>query len=63
MKRWTLDDIPWDRFEAEKVDPRILRIAKAAGLDPQAAWAPWASRLAYRLVRRHGAKTAQAMAT
>ncbi len=32
MNRWTLDDIPWDRFEAEKVDPHILRVAKAASM-------------------------------
>ena len=32
MNHWTLDDIPWDRFEAEKVDPHILRVAKAASV-------------------------------
>ena len=32
MKHWTLDDIPWDRFEVDKVDPRILRVAKAASM-------------------------------
>lgn len=32
MNHWTLEDIPWDRFEAEKVDPHILRVAKAASM-------------------------------
>lgn len=31
-RHWTLDDIPWDRFRADKVDPDILRIVKAAAL-------------------------------
>ena len=29
---WTLDDIPWDRFDPAKVDAEILRIVKAASL-------------------------------
>lgn len=29
---WTLDDIPWDAFDAAKVNPDLLRIAKAASL-------------------------------
>jgi rubrerythrin len=32
MKHWTLDDIGWDRFDRSKVDPDILRIAKAAAM-------------------------------
>jgi len=32
MKRWTLDDIAWDRFDRHKVDPDLLRIVKAASL-------------------------------
>lgn len=32
MKHWTLDDIPWDRFEADKVDPQILQIMKGVSL-------------------------------
>jgi rubrerythrin len=32
MAHWTLDDIPWDRFEPAKVDPDLLKIAKAASL-------------------------------
>jgi hypothetical protein len=32
MKRWTLDDIPWERFDRAKVDPDLLRIVKAASL-------------------------------
>ncbi len=31
-RHWTLDDIPWDRFQADKVDPDVLRIVKAAAL-------------------------------
>ena len=31
-KHWTLDDIPWDRFDASKVDLDMLRIVKAASL-------------------------------
>lgn len=29
---WTLDDIPWDRFDPSKVDIEILRAVKAASL-------------------------------
>jgi hypothetical protein len=32
MGWWTLDDIPWHRFDAEKLDPAMLRIVKAASL-------------------------------
>lgn len=32
MKRWTLDDIAWDRFDPGKVDPDLLMIAKAASM-------------------------------
>jgi hypothetical protein len=32
---WTLDDIPWERFDPAKVDPGILRIVKAASLVEQ----------------------------
>ena len=32
MKRWTLADIRWDRFDREKVDPELLRVVKAAAL-------------------------------
>lgn len=32
MGRWTLDDIAWDRFDPQKVDPEILRIVKAASV-------------------------------
>ncbi|MDH3739609.1 MAG: ferritin-like domain-containing protein, partial [Alphaproteobacteria bacterium] len=31
-KHWTLDDIPWDSFDASKVDPDMLRIVKGAAL-------------------------------
>lgn len=32
MGHWTLDDIPWERFDASKVDPELVRIVKAASL-------------------------------
>ena len=32
MGSWTLDDIPWQRFDRAKLDPDILRIVKAASL-------------------------------
>jgi len=32
MSNWTLDTIDWDRFDASKVDPEILRIIKAAAM-------------------------------
>ena len=35
MGFWTLDDIPWHRFDRAKVDPEILRIIKAASLVEQ----------------------------
>lgn len=31
-KAWTLDDIPWDRFQPDKVDPDLLCLAKAASM-------------------------------
>jgi hypothetical protein len=35
MTHWTLDDIPWERFEPQKLDPELLRIVKAASLVEQ----------------------------
>ena len=35
MGSWTLDDIPWERFDRDKVDPELLRIVKAASLVEQ----------------------------
>jgi hypothetical protein len=32
MAEWTLDDIPWHRFDRGKVDPELVRIVKAASL-------------------------------
>ncbi|MGE5537675.1 MAG: ferritin-like domain-containing protein [Gemmatimonas sp.] len=32
MKHWTLDDIPWASFDPSKVDPDLLKLAKAAAL-------------------------------
>ncbi len=31
-KHWSIDDIPWHRFDGEKVDPEILAMVKAAAL-------------------------------
>ena len=30
MARWTLDDIPWDQFDSARLDPEMVKIAKAA---------------------------------
>jgi rubrerythrin len=35
MGSWTLDDIPWERFDPTKVDPDILRLVRAASLVEQ----------------------------
>jgi hypothetical protein len=35
LGHWTLDDIPWDRFDPAKVEPAILSIVKAASLVEQ----------------------------
>jgi hypothetical protein len=32
MGSWTLDDIPWDRFDRARLDPELVRIVKAASL-------------------------------
>ena len=32
MGKWTLDDIPWHRFDASKVDPDLVAVAKTASL-------------------------------
>jgi hypothetical protein len=32
MGAWTLDDIPWRRFDRAQIDPELLRIVKAASL-------------------------------
>lgn len=32
MKHWTLDDIPWERFDRSRVDPDVLKIVKAAAM-------------------------------
>lgn len=32
MGHWTPADIPWDRFDLDRVDPDILRIVKAAAM-------------------------------
>jgi hypothetical protein len=32
MGSWTLDDIPWQRFDPARVEPEIVRLVKAASL-------------------------------
>ncbi len=32
MGHWTLDDIPWDKFEPDKLDQELLKLVKAACL-------------------------------
>ena len=32
MGRWMLDDIPWDRFDRDQLDPEVVRIVKSASL-------------------------------
>lgn len=32
MPQWTMDDIPWDRFDAKRVDSDILKVIKAAAM-------------------------------
>ncbi|HWD59535.1 MAG TPA: ferritin-like domain-containing protein [Stellaceae bacterium] len=32
MAGWTLDDIPWERFDASRLDSELVRLAKAAAL-------------------------------
>lgn len=32
MGAWTLDDIPWHRFDPSRLDPEIVRLIKAASL-------------------------------
>ncbi len=31
-KRWSLDDIPWERFDPGKLDPELVKIVKAASM-------------------------------
>ncbi len=31
-KHWSLDDIPWDRFDRSKLDPDLVKIVKAASV-------------------------------
>lgn len=35
MSRWTLQNIPWQKFDRAKVEPEILRLIKAASLVEQ----------------------------
>ena len=29
---WSLDDIPWEKFDPSKVDPELVKIVKAASM-------------------------------
>ncbi|ACI99626.1 ferritin-like domain-containing protein [Rhodospirillum centenum] len=31
-RHWTIDELPWDRLDPSKVDPAMLKVAKAAAL-------------------------------
>ena len=31
-KHWTLEDVPWDSFDRDRVDPEILKVVKAASM-------------------------------
>lgn len=31
-ERWTIETLPWDRFDATKINPEVLKIVKAASL-------------------------------
>ena len=32
MKHWTLEQIPWSRFDPGRVDPEIVKLVKAAAM-------------------------------
>ena len=32
MKHWRIEDVDWDRFAADKVDPAIVPLVKAAAM-------------------------------
>ncbi len=32
MKHWTLEQIPWSRFDPARVDPEIVKLVKAAAM-------------------------------
>lgn len=32
MKHWKIEDVPWDRFDASRVDPSLIPLVKAAAL-------------------------------
>lgn len=49
-------------YQPKHVARVVAMTAKAAGLNPQAAWVPFVSGLAYRVIRRRGAKVVQAQA-
>lgn len=38
MKGWTLDDIAWNRFQANLVDPDTVKVVKAAALVEHNGW-------------------------
>src|SRR5687768_1668196 len=32
MKHWTLEQIPWNRFDPSRVDPEMVKLVKAAAM-------------------------------
>ena len=32
MKHWRMDDVPWDQFAPDKIDPDIVPLVKAAAM-------------------------------
>ena len=54
--------VTYSHYRRKHVDRVVAMTLKAAGLNPQAAWAPWMSRLAYRLLRHRCTRSARALA-
>ena len=52
----------YSHYRRKHVDRVVAMTLKAAGLDPQAAWAPWASKLAFRVIKRRSARALSAQA-
>lgn len=46
----------YSHYRRKHVDRVVAMTLKAAGLDPQASWAPWASKLAFRVLKRRSAR-------
>ncbi len=54
--------VAYSHYRRKHVDRVVAMTLKAAGLDPQASWAPWASNLAYRMMKSRSAKALAAQA-